>query len=101
MNRTNLKRAIAYIVGATGVLAFLVGIIFLPGAKALTISAAVTVICLSLAFGILIPNPICFVGLIAGICALVFPSWIVGIILMVVGIAIAVANVFISQKYQR
>jgi len=94
-----LKKAIAYVIGGTGVLAALVGLALLPASKAVTISTAVTVICLSLAFGILIPNPICFVGLIAGICALIFPSWIVGVILIVMGAAIAIVNLFLAKKY--
>lgn len=92
------KKAVAYIIGATCAIAVILGIIMLFSPKVITVSAAIAIICLSLASGLIIPNPISFLGLIAGICMLILPPWIVGIIFICAGIAGAVANIFISKK---
>lgn len=92
------NRLIAYVIGGTGALAVISGLFLLPSSKPMTLSAAITLICLSLASGLLAPNPVSFIGLIAGICMLIFPSPIVGIILIILGIIVAVTNLFISKR---
>lgn len=92
------KKTFAYIIGGSFAVAILLGMILLISSKAMTISAAIVMICLSLASGLLIPNPVSFLGLIAGICIIIFPSWIVGIIFILLGIAGAIANLFVAKR---
>lgn len=94
----NKKKVFAYIVGGTCAAASALGMILLIPSKPLTLSTAIMMICLSLASGLLIPNPISFWGLMAGICMIIFPSWIVGIIFMLLGIAGAIVNLFVAKR---
>lgn len=95
----NKRKMIAYIIGATFAAAFILGLILLVASKGITVSIAITIICLSLASGLIAPNPISFVGLIAGICMLVFPPWIVGVVFIVIGVAGAVINALTANRY--
>lgn len=92
------KKLAAYLVGATAACALIVGALFLMPEKGATIFTAVVTICLAVAFGILFPNPVSVVYLIAGICSLVFPAWIVGLILIFLGVVCAIVNVIVSKK---
>lgn len=94
----NKKKVFAYIVGGTCAAASALGMILLIPSKPLTLSTAIVMICLSLASGLLIPNPISFLGLMAGICMIIFPSWVVGIIFMLLGIAGAIVNLFVAKR---
>lgn len=93
------KRIVTYIVGGTGAVAVLLGILLLTASKAVNISAAIVMICLSIAFGLIIPNTISILGLAAGICMLVFPAPIVGVVLITLGIVIAVVNLIVAKKH--
>ncbi len=92
------KQTIAYLVGGFSTVALLLGIIMLFATKTITDSTAVTIICLSLASGLLLPNPISFMGLIAGISLLVLPPWSVGIILILIGTSGVLTNIFVSKR---
>lgn len=92
------KKVIAYIIGGTCALAVLIGLVLLAASRTVHISVAIVIICLSLAFGIMAANPISLIGLMAGICMLVFPAWIVGIIFMLLGIAGAIVNLFVAKR---
>lgn len=93
----NKKKTFAYIIGGTCAVAVTLGIVLLISSKTIALSTAIVMICLSLASGLLIPNPISFLGLIAGICMIAFPSWIVGIIFILLGITGAIANLFVAK----
>lgn len=92
------KKVIAYIIGGTCALAVLVGLVLLAASRTVHISVAIVIICLSVAFGIMAPNPISLIGLMAGICMIVFPSWIVGIIFICLGIAGTIVNLFVAKR---
>lgn len=94
----NMKKTFAYIVGGTCAVTATLGTILLISSKTLTIPTAIVIICLSLASGLIIPNPVSFLGLIAGICMIVFPSWIVGIIFICLGIAGTIVNLFVAKR---
>ena len=94
----NKKKVFAYIVGGTCATAFALGMILLIPSKPLTLSTAIIMICLSIASGLLIPNPISFLGLMAGIYMIIFPSWIIGIIFILLGIAGAIVNLFVAKR---
>lgn len=64
----------------------LTGIGFLFASKTISIIGGIVIICLSLASGLILPNPISFFALIAGICALVFPPQIIGIAFAFLGL---------------
>ncbi|MBE6681614.1 MAG: hypothetical protein E7600_04975 [Ruminococcaceae bacterium] len=92
------KKITAYIIGGMGAVALLFGIILMFSSKAVSVSAAIVILCISMAFGIMMPNPVSIIGFVAGICMLVFPSLTVGIIMITLGVIMAVANVIISKK---
>lgn len=93
-----IKKMIAYFLGGTGSVAILTGILMLLAPKAFSIATAIVIICLSLAIGIMIPNPISTVGFFAGICMLVFPARIVGLILLAGGMVAVILNPFLMKK---
>lgn len=78
----NRKKLISFFVGGTFAFALIIGILFLAAPKAFSVATAIVVICLSLASGLILPNPVSFWFLVAGVCMLVFPAWVVGLILI-------------------
>lgn len=72
--------------------ALFIGLCLLPSSDTGSLVGGITVICLSIATGMLIPNHISLLGLIAGICMIVFPGWVVGIVFCCLGAAGALAN---------
>ncbi len=63
------------------------GCLFLASSDITSAVSGIVVICLSIATGLVLPNPLSFVGLIAGILMLALPAKTVGIILLILGIA--------------
>lgn len=93
-----LKKTAAYIFGSFCVVCLIGGVLMIVGNLPVKVTAGVIVICLSLCFGLLIPNPISLVSLLIGICMIIFPSWITGVIMIVTAVFCAVANVLIFKK---
>lgn len=81
--------------------ALLIGICLLPASDTGSMVSGIVVICLSLASGMLVPNPISLWALIAGICMIVFPGWAVGLVLCSIGAAGALANLIIWLKRKK
>ncbi|MBQ5843084.1 MAG: hypothetical protein IIW63_08100 [Clostridia bacterium] len=91
------RKLAAYVIGGTFCLLLLCGAVlpFLP--KAVTITTAIAIVCLCLASGMLIPNPVSTVWLIMGICMLAIPK-ASGIIFICIGITGSIINVITSKK---
>ncbi len=70
------------------------------GRTAATVSGVV-VICLSLASGMLLPNPISFFGLIAGILLLVLNPTATGIILLLFSLGGMLSNLIVYLKSEK
>lgn len=88
----------AILLGCSFGVGAVIGLLFLVAPKAFSTTAAMIVICLSLASGLILPNPVSFWFLVAGICMLVFPSWVVGICLMALS---AVGMVTVPFSYRK
>ena len=94
-----LKKFLSRAVCIIAACALLVGAGFIFAPKGFSVAGGIVIICLSLASGLILPNPISFLGLIAGVCVLIFPPKIVGIVFAVLGVAGMLTNVIISSKY--
>jgi len=93
------EKMMAFFIGATFTLILMLGIGLMLFGENATVAMAIAVICISLASGLIIPNPLSLAGLIAGICMLVFPSKAVGIVLIAAGImGIAVNTVIFANR---
>lgn len=88
----NKKKIIALSIGVCCIVALIIGLILLASNNPIKLATAITIICLSLAFGLLIPNPICLFGLIAGILMIILPANVTGIILICFAVIGALAN---------
>lgn len=95
------KKILAYGIGIMCAVGLLVGLVILLLKAPMAITTAVVVICLSICSGILLPNPISFWGLIAGVCMLVLPAKVTGIGMMVLSVAGALANGLAFSKTLR
>ena len=73
------------------------GLIYFFNTPAST-GTALIIICLSLCSGLLLPNPISFFTLIAGVCMLVLPAKVTGIIFMILSTIGLVANFFLYRR---
>lgn len=93
-----LKKAFAYAIGAFCVACLIGGVIMIIGNMPVKVAAGVIVICLSLCFGMLIPNPFSFISLLIGICMIVFPSWITGVVMILAAVSGAISNALICRK---
>lgn len=89
-----IKKIIAWTLGILCTCAWITGLLLLIPSKALSITLAVIIICLSLCFGIILPNPICPLTFATGICILIFPPKIVAIVLLCIGVVGSLANLF-------
>ena len=92
------NRVLAYGLGILCSVGFLLGLLMLLFKAPVSISSAVVVICLSICIGILLPNPVSFWGLIAGICMLVLPAQMTGGIIMLLSAAGALGNYFLFRS---
>lgn len=91
----NKKNLISLSIGIMCIITLLIGICMLVLPKSLSLPSGIILICLSLAFGMLMPNPISFIGLLMGILMIIFPKWLPlysGIFFIVAGVIIAIAN---------
>ena len=82
----NKAKIILLVSGIVSVCLLLTGILFVVASETFSTFGGIVIICLSLASGMIMPNPISFFALIAGLCILVFPSKIVGIIFALLGL---------------
>lgn len=92
------NKVLAILLGGSFGIEAIIGLLFLVAPKAFSTTAAVVVICLSVASGLILPNPVSFWFLIAGICMLVLPAWVVGICLLVLS---AVGMVAVPLSYHK
>lgn len=81
-----VKRISVYVLAGLFASAILLGILLLTMPNSVVLTVAIEIICLCLVTGLLVPNHVSLVGLIAGICMLVFPARVVGIIFLCLGI---------------
>lgn len=89
------KNLISLAIGIMCIITLIIGICMLVLPKSLSLPSGIILICLSLASGMLIPNPISFAGLIIGILMIIFPNWLPlysGIFFIVLGAVISIAN---------
>ena len=94
----NKRKIFAWLAGISSAIALIIGLICLFSSETVSFASGIVVICLSLASGLIIPNPISLVCLIAGICMLIFPARIVGIILMLIGLGGGLANWLVWRR---
>lgn len=92
------KNLISVVIGAVCALALILGAILLFSSGASNVAGGITVIIISLASGLIAPNPLSLLGLVAGISMLVFPPKAVGIVFIVLSVGGAVANLAIWLK---
>lgn len=98
------KNLIFLSIGIICIITLIIGICMLILPKSMSLPSGIILICLSLAFGMILPNPISFIGLIMGIFMIIFPKWLAlysGIFFICLGIISAIANPFIWLKKTR
>lgn len=98
------KNLIFLSIGITCIITLIIGICMLILPKSMSLPSGIILICLSLAFGMLLPNPISFIGLIMGIFMIIFPKWLAlysGIFFICLGIISAIINPVIWMKKER
>ena len=76
------------------------GLCLLLFSKSFATVGGIIVICLSLATGLIVPNPVSLVFLVAGILMLVLPKPIPAIVLLCLGVGGAIANLIVWMKKQ-
>ena len=86
-----VKKILSWILGLTFIAAFACGICLLVFSQAMSLVLGIVVICLSLATGLILPNPISLFALIAGI-SMIFAPVPTGIVLACVGAIGMLAN---------
>ena len=95
------KKFWAYGIGVMCAVGLLVGMVILLLKTPMAITTAIVIICLNICSGILLPNPISFWGLIAGICMLVLPANVTGIGMILLSGAGALTNGLFFTKAGR
>lgn len=90
------KNLILLLVGIVCAVAVIFGVYLIITDGSAFVGGIVTIV-ISLASGLIAPNPISLVALIAGICMLVSPK-LVGVILVVLGMSAMVANSVVWLK---
>lgn len=93
-----MKKLVSYGVGTICAGFVVLGAFLFVAPKPVAVAAAIVVICLSLAYGMLTADPCSLVALVAGICMWTLPGWIVGIVFVLFGSAGAVINMFIHKN---
>ena len=88
----------AWIVGGAFAVTIILGALLLIPSKVWSVTVAVVVICFSIVSGMLIPNPVSFLMLFAGICIIILPAWCVGVVLIGVGVIGAVTNLIVAPR---
>ena len=74
-------------IGVICAIAMMVGLLAIILPENASLAMAITVIVISIASGLILPNPFSFLCLIAGILMLFMPLWVVGIVLIALSIA--------------
>ena len=92
------KKHLSWLWGGTFAFAALMGLFLLFASEKASLMGGIVIICLSLATGLIAPNPVSFIALAAGICMAFLPPWIVGLILLCIGIAGTLVNHYFSKK---
>ena len=92
------KKLVNLLAGVVCAFALIVGLCLLLSGSGTAVAGGITVIVISLASGLILPNPLSLIGLLAGICMLVFPAKIVGTVFAVLGIGGAIANLAVWYK---
>ena len=93
----NAKKIAAWTVGIVFALILTLGLIYLVLPNVLCDIIGWVVICLSLAWGLLMPNPVSLWTLAAGVCMVICPGWAAGILLILAGTVGAVVNLFTGR----
>ncbi len=74
------------------------GICFLFAPKTVAVVCGIILICLSLATGILLPNPFSPIGLLVGICMILCQPVFIGVIIICFGGIAAIINLIVWNK---
>ena len=98
--KSTIKRKIlSLVIGIVFISLLLIGVMFVVAPRVFSVVVGIVVVCLSLAFGMILPpEPSSFFALIVGICMIVFPPKIVGIVFVLLGIAGAVGSAILWVK---
>lgn len=92
------KQLYYYLIGVVAVIILLAGVVMCIQQKTFSLPGGITIIIVSIASGLILPNPLSFAGLIVGIMMIVLPAkmmLILGIIFVALSIAIAIANLIL------
>lgn len=92
------QRIIPLILGIMCASSMVLGICLLFASDTVSLVSGIVVACISLAVGLILADPFSIVGLLAGVCMMVFPAPAVGIILIVFGAGGGVANLIVHLK---
>lgn len=92
------RKILSLVIGVFCAIILLGGVCMLFLSKTASTVSGVAVIVISLASGLIIPNPISFVGLIIGICMLFMPALWIGILLITLGAIGAALNPLLVKK---
>lgn len=94
----NKRKIITLSAGILCAVIILAGICMLFLSKTASAVSGAAVIIVSLASGLIIPNPLSFVGLIIGICMLFMPAFWIGMVLIIFGAIGAAVTLFFGLK---
>lgn len=92
------RKNITLLIGIFGFLVLTTGVCFLFVPKTAAVVCGIILVCLSLATGILLPNPFSFVGLLAGICMSLCAPTYIGAIFICFGCITAITNLVVWLK---
>ena len=93
-----IKRLVFLLCGIFCASLLLAGLCLLLFSKQFATVGGIVVICMSLATGLIIPNPVSIAYLVAGILMWVLPKPIPAVLLLCLGVAGAVANLIVWLK---
>ena len=93
-----IKRLVYLLCGILCASLILAGLCLLLFSKQFSTVGGIVVICLSLATGLILPNPISLAYLVAGILMWVLPKPVPAIILFVLGVGGAIAELIVWLK---
>lgn len=88
-------------IGVMWTIALLLSVLIMVSGPVVGRVIGIVVICLSLATGMLLPNPISFLGLFAGAAIAFLPPWISGLFLLLLNLAGMVSNLVVWLKHSR
>ena len=82
-----IKKTLTHICGALSAGLFLCGLCSFMLGRTFAFTVGIVIACLSLASGLLLPNPISFLTLAVGLCMIFAPVTVSGIVLVTLGAA--------------